>query len=119
MTTEQTGAPTLEEALATLREEYLHLDGMVKPLLDRMDAIKETVRALTPGPDKYGAGDGAVTVSANARFNEARALTLIPPDRVADVTYPETRVDKDRLRVLLPDVWEASQDVHAERVTIK
>lgn len=114
-----TTQPTLADALAELRAEYLDLAARVKPLTDRQDAIKALIRDLTPQPDTYDVGDGTVGVSLNRRFNEARALQLIPEDRLGDVTYPDTRVDKDRLRVLMPDVFEAAQDTGVARVSIK
>lgn len=84
-------------------------------------ALKAEIRALTndTGPDHYAAGPLTVVVSSNSRFDEKKALALIPADRLDDVTYPETRVDRDRLRVLLPHIHDAAVKVFDNKIQVQ
>lgn len=110
---------TLEDRLTPLAAELAQLAEQADRIKARQDELKAAIRDLVPAPDTYTAGQYTVVVSANRRFDEAKALDLVPEVLRPAVTYPETRVDKDRLRVLAPEVFEAAQVVYTERITVK
>lgn len=114
-----TDTDTLANQLTPLAAEYAALAEQADAIKNRQEEIKATIRDLVPGADKYAAGALTVTVSTNRRFDEKRALAMLPEAIAPLVTFPETRVDKDRLKVLAPDVFEASQETFSERVTIR
>ena len=116
MTTDTT---TLSDQLTPLAAEYASLAEQADIIKNRQEEIKAAIRDLVPGADKYAAGALTVTVSTNRRFDEKRALAMLSEAIAPLVTFPETRVDKDRLKVLAPDVFEASQETFSERVTIR
>jgi hypothetical protein len=99
----------LTDTLTPLAAELARILADKAELETRERDIKARIRALVPGPDTYAAGDAALVVSTNRRFDPKKALPLIPESVLPLVTYPETVIDKDRLRVLLPEVWEAAQ----------
>lgn len=107
------------EDIQRIAADIADLDEHITKLTADRDALKQQLRDTLPGPDTYAAGALTVVISANRRFNEQRALTLIPENLIPVITYPKTTVDKDRLKALLPDVWEQAQDIHAERVSIR
>lgn len=109
----------LSDRLAPLAAEYADLAEKSDAIKARQEEIKAAIRDLVPGPDTYQAGDLSVAVAANRRFDEERALRMLPEAVAPLVTYPATRVDKDKLRALAPDVFEAAQVTFAERVTVK
>ena len=120
MTTTPDIAPeVLEDKLTPLAARYLDLTAQKARIDAELDEIKAALRETVPGPDTYSAGDAVVVISTNQRFDEKRALGLIPQHALDTLTYPETRVHKDALRDLLPDIYEASQVVYSERVTVK
>ncbi len=83
--------------------------------------IKAQIREVTAelGPDVYDAGPLSIVVSTNSRFDEAKALGLIPADLTDAVTYPKTCVDRDRLRVLAPEIYAAATRVFDNRIAVK
>jgi hypothetical protein len=117
--TTMTDQPTLTERLTPLVAELTTIAEQKADLDARERGIKAQIRGLVPGADTYDAGGVTVVVSHNRRFNEKRALPLIPEALVPVVTYPETRIDKDKLKALLPDVYDAAQDVYDDRVSVK
>lgn len=121
MTTKTKTQPTLDEQLAPLAAEYADLAAKADQIKTRQEEIKARIRELTAtdGPGTYQAGNLSVVVAVNRRFDEDRALAMLPEAVAPLVTYPATRVDRDKLRVLAPDVFEAAQVVFAERVTVK
>lgn len=117
MTTTDTTA--LADQLAPLAAELADLAEKADAIKERQDQIKAQIRDLVPGPDKYAAGNLTLTVSTNTRFDEKRALGLIDDALKPLVTYPETRIDKDRLKVLAPDVYDAAQTTYDPRISIR
>lgn len=104
-----TDHPNLAETLTPLAQELASVLADKADLEARERDIKARIRSLVPGPDTYAAGDAELVVSTNRRFDPKRALPLIPEALLPIVTYPETVIDKDKLRVLLPEVFEAAQ----------
>lgn len=123
MTTDQpTVAPeVLADKLAPLADRYTTLTEQRARIDEELEEIKAAIRDLVEGPDTYAAGERTVIVAANRRFDETRALALIGTGTpLADlVTVPTTKVDKDKLRALAPDVFEQAQVTFSERVTVK
>jgi hypothetical protein len=81
--------------------------------------IKSQIRELVPGPDSYDAGGLTVTISTNNRFSPDKALPLIPVEFLPIVTRTETVVDKDKLKALLPHIFEQAQTAGDYRVGLK
>jgi hypothetical protein len=59
--------------------------------------LKARIRQAVPGPDTYAAGNAVLSVQVNRRFDP----------------------DKDKLRALLPEVFEAAQVEGDYRITVK
>lgn len=110
---------TLDDTLTPLVAELATVLADKAELEARERDLKAAIRSAVPGPDTYAAGSATVTVSANRRFDPRLALPLIPETVRALVTYPETVIDKDKLRVLLPEVFEAAQVQGDYRITVK
>lgn len=107
------------DKLTPLRDRYLQLTDAKTKIDAELEEVKAAMRETVPAPGTYDAGDGQVVITANRRFDEKRALELIPEHAQALLTYPETRVRKDALRDLLPDVFEQAQVTYSERVQVK
>lgn len=119
-TTQTAAAPeVLADKLAPLAARCVALTEQRSKIDAELEEIKAAIRDLVPGADSYAAGEHTITVAANRRFDEKKALQLVPDAVAAFVTYPETRVDKDKLRVLAPEVFEQAQIVYAERITVR
>lgn len=114
-----TDTAALSDQLTPLAAEYAQLAEQAEQVKARQEAIKAQIRELVPGPDSYDAGALSVVVSTNRRFDAKRALAMLPEALVPLVTYPETTIDKEKLKVLARDVYDAAQVDYAERVTIK
>lgn len=113
-TTQEPPMPTLEQLAQQLAIALANLDDAKK----YADALKEQIRQQMP-EGAVEVGDVTLSVSPGRRFNESKAIPLIPEDILPLVTYPETRVDRDKLKALLPDVYAASQDESTSRVTLR
>jgi hypothetical protein len=110
---------TLTDTLRPLVSELATVLADKADLEARERDLKAAIRQAVPGPDTYAAGDATVNVQTNRRFDPKRALPLIPEAVMPLVTYPETVIDKDRLRVLLPEVFEAAQVEGDYRITVR
>ena len=110
---------TLSDTLAPIAAELATILADKAALEERERELKAQIRSMVPGPDTYAAGNVDLTITANRRFDPKRALPLIPESVKALVTYPETVIDKDKLRVLLPEVYAAAQVEGDYRVAIK
>lgn len=119
MSTTDIDPQVLAYKLAGLRDRYLVLTEQRTRIDSELEEIKAAMRDAVPGADTYAAGDGEVVISHNRRFDEKKALALIPEHAVELLTYPETRVRKESLRELLPEVYEAAQVSYVDRVTVK
>ena len=106
--------PTLEQLAKQLATALANLDDAKR----YADSLKEAIRQQMP-EGALEVGDVTLTVSPGKRFNEKKAIPLIPDDILPLVTYPETRVDRDKLKALLPDVYAASQDENTSRVSLR
>lgn len=106
--------PDLTDLVRDLAAALAHLDDAKQ----RVDDLKEQIRQQMP-EGAVEVGDVTLSVSPGRRFNESKAIPLIPEDILPLVTYPETRVDRDKLKALLPDVYAASQDESTSRVTLR
>lgn len=108
--------PTLEQLARELATALANLDDAKR----YADSLKEQIRQhptiLASGPDKYAAGDATLVVSTNRRFDPKKALPLIPEDILPLVSYPETVLDREKLKALLPDVYESAQTESSYRV---
>lgn len=110
---------TLSDTLAPIAAELATVLADKADLEERERELKAQIRQLVPGPDSYAAGGVNLTVQTNRRFDPKRALPLIPEAVLPLVTYPETVVDKDKLKALLPDVFAAAQVDGDYRVSVK
>lgn len=117
--TNTTGAGPDPASAAQLRDRYLTLTERIDAAQAEREAVKAALRDLYPNPDRYDVGDGAVVVSANTRFNEDRALPLIDEAVLPFVTFTQTRVDRDKLKALAPDVYAQACDQHTARVSVR
>lgn len=108
--------PTLEHLAQQLATALANLDDAKK----YADALKEQIRQHPDiqrgGPDKYAAGDATLTVSTNRRFDPKKAMPLIPEDVLPLVSHTETVIDRDKLKALMPDVYETAQTEGSYRV---
>ncbi|WP_130012164.1 hypothetical protein [Serinicoccus sediminis] len=118
MTNTDLDPQVLADKLAGLRDRYHQLTAARDTIDGELEEIKAAIRDLVP-EGKHPAGDGEVTVTPNRRFDEKKALKLIPAEVLPVLTYPETRVHKDALRDLLPDVYDAAQVTYTPRVSVK
>lgn len=107
----------LESLVAELSAVLDQKTSLVTVEQDLKARIREQVAAT--GPDTYQAGDHTLLVQPNRRFDQARALELIPEQLRGLVTYPETVVDKDKLRALAPEIFEAAQVEGDYRVSVR
>ena len=108
--------PTLEQLAQQLATALANLDDAKR----YADSLKEQIRqhptVLSSGPDKFAAGDATLVVSTNRRFDPKKAMPLIPEDLLPLGTHTETVIDRDKLKALLPDVYETAQNESAYRV---
>ena len=115
-TTQEPPMPTLEQLAQQLATALANLDDAKK----YADALKEQIRqhpdVATGGPDKYAAGDATLVVSTNRRFDPKKAMPLIPEEILPLVSYPETVIDREKLKALLPEVYETAQTEGSYRV---
>ena len=86
-----TTIPTLEDALAPLAARLAHIAEQRRPLDEEETAIKEQIKRIVPGPDRYAAGTLTITVSPNRRFDPVLAGTTLPFDVLAACQV--TRID--------------------------
>ena len=108
---------TLQERLEPVAARLAVVQEQAKALAALEAELKAEVRAIVAEePGKYGAGSLVVNVQINRRFSEKRALAALPEALVPQVTYPETRIDRDRLKVLAPEIFESSWDIGEPRV---
>jgi hypothetical protein len=106
--------------------ELTSLAAQLAGILDQKNSLEEhekrlkaRIRELVPGPDRYAAGGITVVVSTNNRFNPDKALPLIPEAFLPIVTHLETVVDKEKLKALLPDVYDEAQTIGEYKIGLK
>lgn len=108
--------PTLEHLAQQLATALANLDDAKR----YADSLKEQIRqhptVVAAGPDKYAAGDATLVISPNRRFDQKKALPLIPEDVLPLVSHTETVIDRDKLKALMPDVYETAQTESSYRV---
>jgi hypothetical protein len=110
---------TLTAQLTALAAQLAGILDQKNSLEEHEKRIKTQIRELVPGPDSYDAGGITISVSTNNRFSPEKALPLIPAELLPMVSTTQTVVDKDRLRVLLPDVFAQAQTVGEYRIGLK
>ena len=110
---------TPSEQLAELAMADVDLAERIDALSQERAKIRTKILELTPGPDTYAAGSLTVVRTVNRRFDAKKALTQIPVGRLAEVTTPSVEVDRDRLRVLMPDIYEAAWTAYDDRLVIR
>lgn len=91
---------TLTDQLAPLASELATILADKADLEQRERDIKASIRALVPGPDTYQAGDVALTVSANRRFDAGLAERILPTE-LLDLCRV-SKVDAAAAREVLP-----------------
>lgn len=69
MTSNTKTTPTLTEQLTPLAAELADVQSAINDLQVRESAIKARIRDLVPGPDTYDAGDLAISIQVNRRFD--------------------------------------------------
>lgn len=107
------------DRLATLRDRYLVLAARIKTDEDELEQIKAAIRDAAPVADTYDVGDGSIVISASRRFNEKKALPLIPEPLRAFVIRDEPKVDAKALAALAPEVFEQAHDIYKNRVSVR
>lgn len=110
---------TLADTLTPLAIELADILAAKADLEQREKDVKAAIRAAVPGPDTYAAGNATLSIQPNRRFDPKKALPLIPETIKALVTYPETVIDKDKLRVLAPAIYEAAQVEGDYRIVLR
>lgn len=120
-TTQTAVAPeVLADTLAPLAARCITLTEQRSKIDAELEEIKAAIRDLVPGAGNVDLPDGnKVTIAPNTRFDEARALPLIPEALMPIVTFPETRVNKTLLKELAPDLFAQAQVTYAPRVSVK
>lgn len=71
---------TLSDTLAPLASELANILEAKADLEARERDIKARIRAAVPGPDTYQAGDVALSISVNRRFDPQVAERVLPTD---------------------------------------
>lgn len=112
MSTLEQLAQQLASALAALDDAKQHADAI-------KEAIRQHPDITSGGPDRYAAGDATLVVSTNRRFDPKKALPLIPEEVLPVVSYPETTLDREKVKALLPEVYEQAQTEGSYRVGIQ
>lgn len=107
------------EQLAALAAIDAELAEAIDELQAKRDANRALIRALVPEPGSYEAGNLSIQVATNRRFDEKKALFLIPAERLGEVTVAAPKVDRKRLEVLMPDVYEQAWVNGENRLTVK
>lgn len=107
------------DTLATIAARLATVLAQKTELEQHEAALKHQIRNLVDGPDTYAAGDLTIVVSTNRRFDPAKALDLIPPELAPLVTHTETIVDRDKVKALLPDIFEQAQTSGDYRVSLR
>lgn len=110
---------TLTDTIAPLVDELSQVLAAKTDLEQRERDLKARIREAVPGPDAYQAGDRTLVITANNRFDAKKAIDLIPDEARTLVTHTETIVDRDKVRALLPDVFEQAQTYGDYRVSIR
>jgi hypothetical protein len=112
-------SPELTDQLTSLAAQLAKVLDQKNQIEEQEKRLKTQIRELVPGPDSYPAGPLTVTVSPNNRFNPEKALPLIPEALLPVVTRVEIVVDRDKLKVLLPDVYAEAQTAGDWRIGLK
>lgn len=87
---------TLEQQLLPLAGRLADVQAQIAELQNTERALKTAIRALVPGPDSYQAGDIAVVVQANRKFDPDKAVALLPQETIEGCT--RTTVDPALLK---------------------
>ncbi len=87
----------------------------------REEEIKDQIRNHPDihGPDKYAAGNLTLVVASNRRFDPKRAAEVIPAELLPLVSRAEQVIDKERVKVLVPNAYEDCFTSYQDRVSIK
>lgn len=109
----------LADKLAPLAQRYTTLADQKARLDEELEEVKAAIRDIIDTGTVDLPDGHKIAVTPNARFDEKKALGLIPEQLAALVTYPETRVNKDLLKGLAPDVYAQAQTVYTPRVSVK
>jgi len=104
MTTPNT---TLADQLEPLAGELANIQDNIATLQLEEASLKRKIRESVPGPDTYAAGNINVIVSTNRRFDPKLAATVIASDLLPLVSVTTSVVDKERVKVLCPDSYDA------------
>lgn len=110
---------TLADRLTPLAAQLADILDKKAQLEQAERIIKAQIRDLVDGPDTYAAGNLRVIVSSNRRFNQAKALPLIPAALAPVVTHLETVIDKDKFKALAPDLYEQACDSGDDRISLR
>ena len=93
---------TLQDDLTPLAAELAGVQDTIAHFQLTEAALKTKIRELVAGPDSYAAGGLTVVVSANRRFNPAKAALVIPAELLPLVSVATSVVDKKKVEVLCP-----------------
>lgn len=91
---------TLQDTLTPLAGQLAEVLAAKAVLEEDERTIKAQIRKLVPGPDTYQAGDVAITVGVNRRFDPKTATRLLPPDMLA--LCQVLKVDSAQAKTVLP-----------------
>ena len=80
--------------------------------------IRDRIKTIVPGPDRYAAGTLTITVSPNRRFDPVLAETTLPVDVLAACQVP--RIDPAKAKQLPPPaLYDKCLDDHGYRLTAR
>ena len=106
-----------EKTAEELVLEITALENKIKPVQERIDFLKDELRARVQPGDEVEAGEYVLTVGATRRFNAKKAKALLSEDEFALVSEPVAV--GARVKAMFPEVYEEMQDEGKHRLTIR
>jgi len=110
---------TLTDQLEPLAGELANIQDQIATLQLEEASLKRKIRESVPDPDTYAAGNINVIVSTNRRFNPELAKQIIASDLLPLVSVTTSVVDKERVKVLCPDQFDACFTEYNLKVALK
>ena len=112
---------TLQDDLTPLAAELATVQDTIAHFQLTEASLKTKIRELTAtsGPDKYAAGGLTVVISNNSRYDAKLAMTLVGEHLWPLVVENVATVNKDKLKVLRPDLFALAQTYGDARVSLK
>lgn len=106
-----------EKTAEELLNEIIALEAKVKPVQERIDFLKDELRAVVQPGDEIEADDYVLTVGATRRFNAKKAKVLLTDEEFEKVS--ERVAVGAKVKAMFPEVYEEMQDEGKHRLSIK